>query len=182
MLVWFRSSSQLSVRRAARAPVGGRRSRRRPDSSRTQHERLRRAGRAEEPRRPAWRPDRRRAPRPARRAQAVEPSRPRPRVRHERELTLHPQRDPRSSANRVATRGARADQPARVPPYLRESPDRGRRQRQGDHGLPRPCLDSDDVRPVRPPHAGQRGRGDRPRRRLSRRANTAGRVADIGGR
>jgi len=45
-------------------------------------------------------------------------------------------------------------------------PHRSRRERESDYGLPRPRVDPDDVRPLRPPHAGQRRRGGRARRRL----------------
>jgi integrase len=44
-------------------------------------------------------------------------------------------------------------------PYLRLPDDRGGREREGAEHLHGPCLDLDHARPLRPPHARQRGRG-----------------------
>ena len=63
---------------------------------------------------------------------------------------------------------ARTDRSARVPAYVREPADRRGRQCEGDHRLPRPRLDPDDVRPLRAPDARKRGRGGSARRRLPR--------------
>lgn len=58
--------------------------------------------------------------------------------------------------------------PPRMPPHLREPPHRGGREREGDLRLPRPRFDPDDLRPLRPFDAGQRGRGHGAGRRLHR--------------
>jgi len=61
----------------------------------------------------------------------------------------------------------------RATAHLRLDLYRRRREREGAFDVPRPRLDLDHARQVRPPDARQRGRGDRPRRRLLERTTGA---------
>jgi len=64
---------------------------------------------------------------------------------------------PQASPDHMAARRTRSDWTARVSAHVRQSANCCRRKREGDHCVPRPRIHSDNVRPLRPPHARQRG-------------------------
>ncbi len=75
---------------------------------------------------------------------------------------------PRARTEGLVSSRSRSDRPTRMPPYLRKPAHRRRRQREGHHGVPWPCLDPDDLRSLRRSDAGERRRGRRLGQRISR--------------
>ena len=122
--------------------------------------------RAEEPRGHASCADPARASRLPRRAQHARPPGPAARLRplgarRTTPRTRRPVQRQRPQPARAKSLGrprARADHAPRMPPHIRVADDRRRRKSESAPDLPRPQLDHDDLRPLRAPDAGRRGR------------------------